>query len=1140
MKSRFLRPKALAATIATALAGSAITAITSFATQPGVVDDAQPTAPRGNVVNLATATPVRYIVRFAEPPLAEYNIAATSGASISGIGKIPTKTMPNGRVRLDVRSAAATAYVQYVKNQQTQHLSDISTALKQTVPVRYSMQHALNAVVMELTPKQAETVGKVQGVVAVERDYPHPLATDIGPGFIGASSVWWGTPAGQDSFFANGFDNTGGFFGDGIVVGDIDTGYNSLSPSFQPTDVDGYTVSNPLGSGNFLGQCNLGSGASGISLAGCNDKVIGVYDEIDLTDSDPPFGGHYSVEDTQGHGSHTASTAAGDQRIGTLAGYTARLSGVAPHANLVIYYACSPKSNIQCSTAATSAAVDQAIQDGVVDALNYSISGGSTPWQDSTSLAFLSASDAGIFIAAAAGNTGTSVPNQLPGTANHAEPWVTTVAAATHTGGAIAPDLSATGPGTPPANVHNQPLTEGSGDVPPTATITASLALSPQFNASTTTGSDGCSAYPANLFAGDIALVSRGTCTFAVKVANATAAGAIAVIISDNRVEAPLTVSVPGATLPVYSLTQAQGLAFQSFLAGNSNVVPAVIPFPPIRQPAQPDVLANFSLLGPVTIDVIKPDVQAPGVNILAAFADAASDNPNLVALDNGTSMATPHTTGSGALMLGLHPDWSPEEARSALMMTAKEAGLTKADGTTPSDYFDRGSGRLQDYPASNAGLVLDETGLNFANADPSISGDPSSLNLASMQSAECIDQCSFTRKFHSTQDHTVTWTPSVAAGSDAGLTVTFSATSFPATAHHDAAPITFHVDSHAVASDGKFHFAEVVLTPSDSSLTPLHLPIAVAVPPPTIAAAPNPLSITGVGAASATGTLTVSNVGGPTLNVTQNTTTVSTPNVWNNQPSNDAFGYTSVQYSGLGGQDTDFFASDDFTITGASAVNLTQIRAPGFFESASSTATLSNTATMIHWCIYTDAGGQPSSNPDAAGPAVFSADLAPNATGVSLTGGTYHAEIDLNLTAAGLSTNLSAGHYWLVVYATLPCADSGNGCTNAWLWLNSTTGSGSSAVNIAPQSATPTWSAIDSNLGAGFAMHLESNVSCVPPTWLSVASGLPAAINGNSSAPVIVQATAPLGATSATAYLCLNSNDAKTPLLPVQVNAAQ
>ena len=273
------------------------------------------------------------------------------------------------------------------------------------------MHHALNAVVMVLTPQQANTVAKLPGVAAVERDRPIPLATDIGPGFIGAASVWFGASAGQDTLFAGGFDDAGGYRGDGIVIGDIDTGYNSESPSFSATDNRGYTISNPLGSGNYIGQC----GVSGISLAGCNDKVIGVYDEIDLTSgaSSPT----YSVEDTQGHGSHTASTAAGNYRSATLAGYTAPISGIAPHANLVVYYACSPDPTVQCSTAATSASVDQAVQDGIVDALNYSISGGGSPWNDSTSLAFLSAVDAGIFVAAAAGNTGTSVPVPVPGSA---------------------------------------------------------------------------------------------------------------------------------------------------------------------------------------------------------------------------------------------------------------------------------------------------------------------------------------------------------------------------------------------------------------------------------------------------------------------------------------------------------------------------------------------------------------------------------------------------------------------------------------------------------------------------------------------------------------------------------------------------
>lgn len=1129
MKSRSLRPRSLAVAVAALVAASGLSADRSFAISR--VDDAAGNASPaiGISGNQATA---RYIIRFVEQPLAQYN-SVVSSKPVNGIGAIPMKTMKNGRSRLDVHSTQATNYVQYLKTQQQQHISDINAAIHASMPVRYSMQHALNAIITDLSPQQVAAVQKVPGVVAVERDRPHALATDIGPGFIGAASIWWGASAGQDTIFANGFDSINGFLGDGMVVGDIDTGYNSSSPSFQPTDQHGYTVLNPLGTGNFIGQCNV----AGISDQGCNDKVIGVYDEIDLTGGGPPF----SVEDTQGHGSHTASTAAGDFRSATLSGYTANIAGVAPHANLVIYYACSPDPQVQCSTAATSGAVDQAIQDGIVDALNYSISGGQNPWSDSTSLAFLSATDAGIFIAAAAGNTSGSVPNQVAGTANHAEPWVITVAASTHTGGSIAPALTITGPGTVPANLQSIPLTAGSGGVSATSAFTGPIVLSPQFDnvSPATPGHDGCTAnggYPAGTFTGAAALVSRGTCSFSEKVNNAMGAGAVAVIISDNRVEGPLTPSVPGTTIPAYTVLQSQGTDLKNFLAANSNAGTALIPYPPSRLPQQPDELAGFSLLGPVSIDVIKPDVEAPGVNILASVAN--SGDPNEVALFNGTSMATPHTTGSGILLMGLHPDWSPEEAKSALMMTAKEAGLTKANGTTPADFFDRGSGRLQDFVASKAGLVMNETGLNFANADPGFGGNPSTLNLASMDSSSCIGSCSFTRKFHSTQDKTVTWTATTAPGSDPGVVVTVTPSSFPATANHDTAPISFGIDSSALASDGAFHFAEVVLTPSDATLTPLHLTIAVAVPPPTIAAAPNPLAIAGVGAGSANAPLTVFNLGGPTLNVTQGTSG-SAPYIWSDQASADNFGYPSVQYTGLVAGDSDLFASDDFTITGNAPVDLSLIFTPGFV--LNHTLSFFGPTLPIHVRIYSDAGGAPSSDPDTGGAAVYSLDTTAGAAGVNVVG-KFGGDITLDLATAGEHTALPAGHYWLLVYPTLPCSDGGSGCTEKWFWLNTApgVGSGSPAVTIAPQAPSPAWGAIDPAAGGGFAMHLESAASCAPPAWLS-ATGFPLAIAGDDSAQVTVTATGPFpgGVPSATGYVCLASNDAATPVLPVQVNAS-
>ena len=488
--------------------------------------------------------------------------------------------------------------------------------------------------------------------------------------------------------FAHGFDDDGGYFGDDVVIGMLDTGYNSLSPSFQAVDARGYHIANPLGHGVFLGQCAVPA----ISLGGCNDKVIGVYDEYGLTSG--VAGWTYSVEDAIGHGSHTASTAAGNERTASLSGYAPTISGLAPHANLVIFRVCVPNSS--CSSTAIAAAIDQAVADGVVDALNFSISDITGAWADPIAKAFLAATDAGIFVAAAAGNTDASIPTQVAGSAMNTAPWIATVGAGTHLGGAIV-----------------------------------------------------------------------------------------------------------------------QG----------------------VRAAMQADELAPFSLLGPTRYgyDYIKPDLQAPGVHILAASKnDGSSAGPDRVAMMDGTSTSTAHMTGSGALLLGLHPDWTALEVKSALMMTAKESALTKADGVTPSDYFDRGSGRVQEFVASRAGLVMNETGARLADADPHLGGDPTTLNLPSMQNSACSGACTFNRVFRSTQNHAVTWTARAVAGPGGAFTsVSVTPSTMTVQPFAMSPTVAIRADTSKIAADGKFHFAEVVLSPNDAQLPALHLTLAVAVAGP-------------------------------------------------------------------------------------------------------------------------------------------------------------------------------------------------------------------------------------------------------------------------------------------------------------------
>lgn len=1121
MYVRSCRSRSLASAIATLLAGAA-TAGPVIDTGAGIVG-----GPDDRIV-LDAAAPARYFVQFKEAPLALYD------GSEPQLAAIPRTTRANGRRRLDPHSAPAQQYLSHLAAAQAQHLQAVSNALGRVAKPLRSLRHVMNAAVLELTPAEAAQLRKVEGVSAVRAVGSRVPATDLGPQFIGASWLWTLPDGVSDDLFHASFDggtppaHAAKGLGDGIVVGDIDTGYNSLSPSFAAVDDTGYAIQNPLGAGNYLGQC----GVPGISLAGCNNKVIGLYDEI--TDDNT-----VSVEDTQGHGSHTASTAAGNSRAATLGSFTTHIAGVAPHANLVVYYGCAPAPK-NCPDDALTSAVEHAVADGVVDVINYSISGGFDPWGDPTSQAFLAAENAGIFIAAAGGNTSASTPEAIPGTVNHFEPWVLTVAAANHNGGAIGPRLSITGPGTPPAATQDVDLSETLGDTPLAGDLpgTTAIRLSPQFHINDIDGTDGCAAYPANTFQNAIALISRGTCSVVTKVANAYAAGAVVAVIADNRPEGAVTFSMtPVQPIPAYAITQASGAQLRDFLAANNNAGTAAIPHLPTRQSAQPDQLAGFSLLGPALIDVVKPEVQAPGTNILAAVSnDGSANGPGAVALLNGTSMATPHTTGAGALLSALHPDWTPMEIKSALMMTAKEAGLTKPDGTTPSDYFDRGAGRIAVDLASRTGLVMDESATRMQGVNPALGGDaPGTLNLASMQNASCssgtTNACTFTRTFRSTQNRAVTWTAQYSG--DPSLGATMQPASFTVTGP-GIKTVDFHVDATALPADGHFHFGEATLTPSDATLPTLHLPLAIGVQPPAMAITPASLDIAiAAGGSTAEATLSVANVGGPTLAVDNTNLVDAAP----------GYAYVALDQSSLtnyatySSYFTDYsagqYAADDFTVTDAST-DLGRIRLPGFMTKATALSAL--TGHLVHFRIYRDAGGKPDGAPEAPqtppnNAPVWQFDRAIGQAGLDVSGDT----ITLDLTAAGApSTHLAPGTYWMVIYPEVAFGTQGG-----WAAFLVDTGSGAVGKSISPTGGAPNWTAF--NGYAGIALHLEQKVACGAP-WFTTA---PASLNlgGLASAPVTVSVdSSNFGGGNATevGYLCLHSNDANRPVSVVRVSATQ
>ncbi|MBL8301011.1 MAG: S8 family serine peptidase [Rhodanobacteraceae bacterium] len=1136
MKNSF--PKSRALNVATFLLVTAVPPAAISAQIP----DGWPMVPAANASTSGGAD--RYIVRFVEPPLALHasELEAKKAGSFY-------KVSATGRRRLDVKNGAALAYVQYLSDRQQIYLAGIREALQlgSPPPVLSSMQHAANAAVLKLTESDAEKIRKIPGVEAVERVQQLPLATEIGPRHIGASSLWWGTASGSDTLFASSWDRPG-HLGEGVVVGVIDSGYNSLSPSFQPSDNRGYTMRNPLGDGNFLGHCSRGSGAAGISLAGCNAKVIGAYDAVTLSTGASTG---YSAEDTVGHGSHTASIAAGNFREAKYRNLNLQISGVAPHANLVIYKACS--SNM-CGSDAIVKSVDLAVADGAVDVLNLSISGSGSPWAVTIQKTLLAATESGIFVAAAAGNTSDAAPLPEQGSVNNISPWITTVAAGTHTGGgADGAVLQIRSAAPVPAGLDRLYLNHIEGSKLLAAAITADIRMSPSFGSSGA-NQDGCASYAADLFAGSIAFINRGSCPTKDAVEHAIAAGALAVVVKNSRPSDPLYFDglVAQPAVPVFWLSQEAAEPLQAYLSASSLVASSVVAMSRTRDPLQADKLADFSLRGPgislspvFVLDVIKPDIQAPGVNILAAVHNRpGSGGPGRVDMMSGTSMAAPHVAGAAALLKGLRPNWSPSEIKSALMMTSTSNGLTTPDGKAPTTFFERGSGSARVFSAAQAGLVLDETASRYLAANPSSGGDPSSLNLASMQNLNCPTRCSFERRFRSTVDRPVTWTASVLPGNEPGLGIAFSASTFVVPANAVSEPLTIRVDLTGLSpSDSERHFAEVLLVPNDPGLASLRLPLVVSRSRAEIYVGNSDRAITFTSSQVSGGNpqfVGVFNLGDEQLTVTRNTQAgVNLP--VGAQSSDPVFGiYESTGYSEAGNAYQRRFAADDFSVEWFTT-QITKLRVSGSLESAAPGASLGGLATSVHWRIYRDVQGWPDSYPGADNAAVFKADLALGAAGLDVSGN----DLSLDLVAAGLEANLPEGRYWLVVYPTLPCDDRGRGCTNVWYRKGALAVSAHGFMRSSGESSG--W--VKNSLG-GLEMTLESRASCNEAPWgpnmtwslsgVVSNSPLPMQIPGSRLSTLNVRAVAPLGPLPSRALVCLGSNDPRTPVLPITVNVVQ
>ncbi|KAK8931085.1 Subtilisin-like protease [Platanthera zijinensis] len=576
-----------------------------------------------------------------------------------------------------------------------------------------------------MTSPAAAALSVAPGIVAVIPEQVRRLDTTRSPQFLGLKSS----------------DSTGLLaetdFGSDLVIGVIDTGIWPERSSFSDRGLG------PI-PGKWRGTCVAGTD---FLTTACNRKLVGAR----------YFSGGYeatsgrmnetaelrSARDTDGHGTHTASIAAGRyvypaSSLGYAHGVAA---GMAPKARLAVYKVCWAAG---CFDSDILAAFDAAVADGV-NVVSLSVGGVVVPYYlDAIAVGAFAAAEAGIFVSASAGNGG---PGGL--TVTNVAPWMTTV-------GAGSMDRSF------PADIRL-----GNGRVLPGVSVYAGPPLAegvmyPLIYAGSPGGSAGAGdGYSASLclegslnpsfLKNKIVVCDRGVNSRAAKGEVVRRAGGAGMILSNGVFDGEGLVA-DCHVLPATAVGATTGDEIRKYIASAANPT-ATILFRGTRVGVRPaPVVASFSARGPSpqSPEILKPDVIAPGLNILAAWPDGIG--PAGIPSDHrktefnilsGTSMACPHVSGLAALLQASHPEWSPAAIRSALMTTAynqDNEGMPILDEATGnvSGVFDAGTGHVDPRRAMDPGLIYDISPTDYINFLCNLNYSTGNIKAITRRGADC------------------------------------------------------------------------------------------------------------------------------------------------------------------------------------------------------------------------------------------------------------------------------------------------------------------------------------------------------------------------------------------------------------------
>ena len=584
----------------------------------------------------------------------------------------------------------------------------------------YSYETAITGFAAKLSTKQLESLKKLEGFLSAVPDEIMILHTTHSPQFLGLHP-WRGL------LFAPHFFND-------VIIGVIDSG-------IWPEHISFHDLGMPPVPSRWKGGCEEGTN---FTSSNCNRKLIGARAFFAGYESRRGYINETqdfrSPRDSQGHGTHTTSIAAGNVEPGaSLFGMGKGFaSGMMYTSRIAAYKACYAGG---CVTSDVLAAIDKAVSDGV-DILSLSLGGSSSPYYvDPVAIASLGAVQEGVFIAASAGNTGPAASSVL-----NSAPWMMTVAASSTDRSFSA--IVKLGNG---ETFHGASLNSGR----PTQQLLLVYGK--------TAGEEGAElcnggTLSPELVKGNIVVCDRdnespvenGNSEKGEEVKNAGGAGMLLLNTDDQGEE----LLVDPHILPAASVGASAARSIRKYLISGNGSPTAAIVFKGTVYGNPAPAVAAFSSRGPSLSDpyVIKPDVTAPGVNILGAWPPTLS--PSRLDSDgrrvkfnvlSGTSMSCPHVAGIAALLKSAHKDWSPAAIKSALMTTAytqnnkgspiSDMGFNSSDPATPFSY---GSGHVNPMRAANPGLIYDIAHDDYLNYLCSLNYSSDQISRVSRQSFNC------------------------------------------------------------------------------------------------------------------------------------------------------------------------------------------------------------------------------------------------------------------------------------------------------------------------------------------------------------------------------------------------------------------